>query len=379
MSVYFHPRMPAPPEHDPKPGKRAFGWLVRYLQRKPPLCPCAACAARFKRLVPIAQPQRSSDHCSRGGGGDAHGGDAAEEDEEDFAIGDGGDDSGLAGARRAVAAWAKDAVLAALRQKASTNGGATADRRSGAEPPTVAAARTAVGVGEGKFQVDCAVAAAVAVAATRRAASSVRVAFCVAEATAARGALDAALDGGDHSSNADPSRRRSSRSRAPREWDVREQCGVVPAVLADPKLGWAGCATVGVSDALAPFLRHAQRQDEAKRNRGAALRRASAAAALDAFGLGRDSGGVIDYGGDDSDDEDADEQAAEQQQPPSTVVEALAQLARGARSAAASALAASAAFGPAAPASFGPAEAWPHLRAAAAAAAWRLTRAAWLG
>jgi len=139
---------------------------------------------------------------------------------------------------------------------------------------------------------------------------------------------------------------------------VREQCGVVPAVLADPKLGWAGCATVGVGDALAPFLRHVQRQDEARRNRGAALRRASAAAALDAFGHGRGSGGIIDYGGDDSDGEDADAQAAEQQQPPSTVVDALVELARGARSAAASALAASAAFGPAAPASFGPAEAW---------------------
>ena len=31
MVVYYHPELSAPPEHDPKPGKRAFGWLVRTL------------------------------------------------------------------------------------------------------------------------------------------------------------------------------------------------------------------------------------------------------------------------------------------------------------------------------------------------------------
>ena len=55
MKVFYHPRMAAPAEHDPKPGKRAFGWLVRFLLRTAPQCKCADCVARFERLMALGQ------------------------------------------------------------------------------------------------------------------------------------------------------------------------------------------------------------------------------------------------------------------------------------------------------------------------------------
>ena len=52
MKIFYHPRMVAPPEHEVKNGKRVFGWLVRFLLRQPPNCPCSDCVARYRRLVP---------------------------------------------------------------------------------------------------------------------------------------------------------------------------------------------------------------------------------------------------------------------------------------------------------------------------------------
>ena len=260
MSVYFHPRMPAPPEHDPKPGKRAFGWLVRYLQYRPPLCPCATCAARFKRLVPStiepSPPSRGHHHGNHSSSGDdgAHAlseGLSDETETEEVAYGCGNNSAGLTSARLAVSAWAKDRVMAALEQKALVVSGTIDPQHDLNQRPNVAAARTTVGVGEGKFQVDCAITAcASAKGLTHSAASvSVQIALCLAEGAAAQSGMGSEEEedgqGADQSGSV---------------WDVREQCGVVPAVLADPKLGWNGCATVGVSDALAPFLRFAQRQ-----------------------------------------------------------------------------------------------------------------------
>ena len=47
-----------PPAHlrargaPPHPGKRAWGWLVRFLLRQPPRCPCESCVQTFAALVP---------------------------------------------------------------------------------------------------------------------------------------------------------------------------------------------------------------------------------------------------------------------------------------------------------------------------------------
>jgi hypothetical protein len=52
MRIFYHPRMVAPPEHDPKNGKRVFGWLVRYLLRQQPTCTCGDCTSLFRSLLP---------------------------------------------------------------------------------------------------------------------------------------------------------------------------------------------------------------------------------------------------------------------------------------------------------------------------------------
>ena len=51
--------MVAPPEHDPKNGKRVFGWLVRFLLKQPPSCSCSECSERYRRLVPDSAPAAS--------------------------------------------------------------------------------------------------------------------------------------------------------------------------------------------------------------------------------------------------------------------------------------------------------------------------------
>ena len=258
MSVYFHPRMPAPPEHDPKPGKRAFGWLVRYLQYRPPLCPCATCAARFKRLVPWTEPPSSrgqdGERDSRGNG---HGLSDGLPDQEELGIGSSDNSNGLTSARLAVSAWAKDRVTTALEQKTMMAPGTSRTHLDVKERPNVAAARTTVGVGEGKFQVDCAVSACASARhlmhAPASSSVSVQIALCLAEGAAAQSSEPCfGEEGGDG----------QSEDQSGSIWDVREQCGVVPAVLADPKLGWDGCATVGVSDALTPFLLLAHQQQQ---------------------------------------------------------------------------------------------------------------------
>ena len=50
MRVYVHPHCTAPAPHDARPGKRAFGWLVRTLLGLPSPCTCADCTARAARL-----------------------------------------------------------------------------------------------------------------------------------------------------------------------------------------------------------------------------------------------------------------------------------------------------------------------------------------
>jgi hypothetical protein len=60
MLVLFHPRMLAPHEHHPAPGKRAWGWLVRYLLVKPPRCACEQCTSLFAALVPPSPPPASA-------------------------------------------------------------------------------------------------------------------------------------------------------------------------------------------------------------------------------------------------------------------------------------------------------------------------------
>lgn len=60
MLVLFHPRMLAPPEHHPAPGKRAWGWLVRYLLAMPPRCACEQCTGLFAALVPPSPPPASA-------------------------------------------------------------------------------------------------------------------------------------------------------------------------------------------------------------------------------------------------------------------------------------------------------------------------------
>lgn len=60
MLVLFHPRMLAPQEHHPAPGKRAWGWLVRYLLVMPPRCACEQCASLFAALVPPSSPPASA-------------------------------------------------------------------------------------------------------------------------------------------------------------------------------------------------------------------------------------------------------------------------------------------------------------------------------
>ena len=49
--VIYHPEMTPPSEHEPKAGKRALGWLMRYLLRHPPSCNCDPCQQRYARLV----------------------------------------------------------------------------------------------------------------------------------------------------------------------------------------------------------------------------------------------------------------------------------------------------------------------------------------
>ena len=212
--VYYHPRLPSPHEHDPKPGKRAFGWLVRYLLRRPPSCPCAACASRFARLSQSAIVDAQGGDRSGGvGGGD---------------VGDGGGGS-LGAARAAVAAWGLDA---------STGAAASVATSSSAD---FTVARVVSGVGEGKFQVDCALVSASARRDPRGSARGVagvpsgprRLAILCAESLA----------------------REDGAPKAP-TWDVREQCGVVPAVLGDPKLGWDGCGHLSLAGCLAPLLRY---------------------------------------------------------------------------------------------------------------------------
>jgi len=66
MLVLFHPRMMAPEEHHAAPGKRAWGWLVRYLLATPPRCPCENCASLYTALVPPSAPAASAQSSARG-------------------------------------------------------------------------------------------------------------------------------------------------------------------------------------------------------------------------------------------------------------------------------------------------------------------------
>ena len=62
MKVLHHSSMQAPSEHDPKLGKQAFGWLVRFLLHERPNCSCASCTQRYARLTSSStQAQSSSD------------------------------------------------------------------------------------------------------------------------------------------------------------------------------------------------------------------------------------------------------------------------------------------------------------------------------
>lgn len=62
MKVLHHSSMQAPSEHDPKLGKQAFGWLVRFLLHERPNCSCASCTQRYARLTSLSsQSQSASD------------------------------------------------------------------------------------------------------------------------------------------------------------------------------------------------------------------------------------------------------------------------------------------------------------------------------
>lgn len=58
MQCYVHPACPAPPPHDDRPGRRAFGWLVRALLGRTSPCSCGQCQDLNQQLLQLCDGRR---------------------------------------------------------------------------------------------------------------------------------------------------------------------------------------------------------------------------------------------------------------------------------------------------------------------------------
>mmetsp|Transcript_45265 Transcript_45265/g.58007 ORF Transcript_45265/g.58007 Transcript_45265/m.58007 type:complete len:1176 (-) Transcript_45265:197-3724(-) len=273
MNVYYHPRMPAAPEHDPKPGKRSFGWLVRYLLRKPPNCPCAACASRYQRLAQdldnTTSPMKETNNNGKYGQMSQ---DNLENDSSHKGSSGGGGDYSMLTTRSngPVAGWArtmacKGAYETMERSLDELNAVNKISSPVTPTPPYLwANANSILDVGQGRFKVDVALSISALQYSSKDQSKDQPMVTSKMEMEKEEKDDDVDIDESELERNTilkedisfSPIERLSIRLLNKRiamlccEYnlsgggdgiDVRERCSVVPMILGEKKLGWDGC------------------------------------------------------------------------------------------------------------------------------------------